>query len=158
MKQTWPDYATHTQWAVLQDKNPELRELKSFIINSEPAWPSPWRGTASLCCWTANKPALYSRGRHSLSFPRLFAVQIILEKAIQNKGSQCFCLQDVQKLKTPTEKFPDVHSPELLQPSKHHLSAVSQSSKPCTLCWNFLFSLVTYSCHWYLSPLFSAKT
>ena len=98
------------------------------------------RSSIFIALDSAHTCPLLQREAPSL-IPKAAAAQIILEKAAQNKSSQCFCLQDLQKLDTRREQLPDIHSSKRLQSSKHDLLAVSQLSKAFTMCWNFLFVL-----------------
>ena len=86
----------------------------------------------------------------TLSFPRLFAVQIILGKVVQNKGSQCFCLQDVQELKTPTENTFLTYSP----PNFPSLQSVTILPYPSQVNLVYCVTIFHLSCYLQL-PLIS---
>lgn len=76
------------QGAVWQEGDPELNKPKSFIMGSKPVWPLPQKETQSSLKLD-NKCAWSLLWREKLYRPRLFAIQIILEKPDQNKGSLC---------------------------------------------------------------------
>lgn len=84
-----------TQCVRLQEKNPEFRKHKSFIMVSTQACPLPWKKTLSLSS-------------------KLFTTQTSLKKIIQNKGSHCLCSQGMLKCKwllenyLPTERYVEI--------------------------------------------------
>lgn len=47
-------------------------------MGSKPAWTLSQRETLSVLCWTTNRPALPSRGRHGLHLSRMFTIQIYI--------------------------------------------------------------------------------
>lgn len=71
----------------LQERNPELRDLESFIIGSKSTWPLHWR--QMLLYQTTNQPAPCSWRAPSLS-----------SRAAQKNT---LCSQDVQKYERPME-------------------------------------------------------
>lgn len=73
----------------LQERNPQLRDLESFIIGSKSTWPLHWRETLFLLYQRANQPALGSWRAPSLS-----------SKAVQKST---LCSQDMQKYERPME-------------------------------------------------------
>lgn len=68
----------------LQERNPDLREPKSFMTAVHMPDPLLWRETLSL----SSKAVHYTN---------------ILAKMVHNKSSQCLCLQHMQKHKRPSE-------------------------------------------------------
>ena len=56
-------------------------------MGSEPAWTLSQRETLSLLCWTTNRPALPSSGRHELHLSRMFTIQIFLKNIPKHR---CF--------------------------------------------------------------------
>lgn len=49
----------HTGWVILEERNPKLRKLKSFVTDSKAAWYPPYRET--LIYWIVNTHLLQMR-------------------------------------------------------------------------------------------------
>lgn len=58
-------------------------------MGSKPAWTLSQRETLSVLCWTTNRPALPSRGRHGLHLSRMFTIQIYI--FFKYSKTQAFC-------------------------------------------------------------------
>lgn len=81
-------------WAVgWQERNPEIREPKSFIIDYKQTCP-PFTPEADIIFIILdNKSAFFPGGRRYLYLLRLFTGIITLESIVWNKGSQCLYQQ-----------------------------------------------------------------
>ena len=70
-----PQFPQGTQWGtgdvctwsrLLQQGNPALREPKSFIMGSEPAWMLPWRDTIFILLNDKQTWLVFFEGKHSI--------------------------------------------------------------------------------------------
>ena len=78
----WARWHLHMYRSAPQESNPQFREPTSFIMDTYPLW------------------LLFQKEALSLSI-KAVGYTNILEKRVWNKGSQCLCLQDIQKCKRP---------------------------------------------------------
>lgn len=97
---------------VLQERNLERREPKSFIMCNKPSWPLLWKEMLSLY-WKINKSALCPWGRHYLYFPCLFAIQISLRWQSGEKAASASAHRMYRDMTEPwkiTSRHLHVHS------------------------------------------------
>ena len=81
----------YIQWVELQERNPEFRELKSFITGSKYTICLLQRDGIFIILdhtqlYLLSEPALSFRVRHSLCLPRLFAIHTSSKKCSKTKA------------------------------------------------------------------------
>lgn len=88
----------------ITERNPKLKELYVFVMGYKPASPLPWM---RHYLYHIGQPInLLSAPKGTLSmFSQADHYANILEKIIQNKGSQCLCSEDMQPHKRHMQNY-----------------------------------------------------
>lgn len=88
----------HVHWVLLQEKNSELKNSKSFNLACKQNCPIfSHTEILSLLYWTVNKPDLCCSRRNDLGLPRLSAMPMSFKCSMKWKDNYCICSQNRQK-------------------------------------------------------------
>ena len=88
----------HLHWVLLQEKNSELKNSKSFNLACKQNCPIfSHTKILSLLYWTVKKPALCCSRRNDLGLSRLSAMPTSFKCSMKQKDNYCICSHNRQK-------------------------------------------------------------